>query len=190
MTNLRSLDIRVPRRSAWIYITQAIREISEARIPLEHLSVSDCDFKRNSLQFVEAVGSLETLEKLYFSYIDGLNSNDIQFICQELRELKVVWVNANCLVPNLENLLRLIRSSEKMRNMSFFRHTRPRFPYPFANEKYCINANAYSTIMEILQQRRERIPFALDLATSAYSINVPNELMEQYKHWFTLRTSY
>lgn len=53
--------------------------------------------------------------------------------------------------------------------------------------KYCIDANAYLKIVEILQQCAEKKRFTLSLNTRTYTINVPKKLIEKYKDVLTCR---
>lgn len=63
MTNLRSLEIVDFHRNTERYITRVIREIIAARIPLEHLRVSNYEF-RNFAAFVYGIEGLNTLKEL------------------------------------------------------------------------------------------------------------------------------
>lgn len=181
MTNLTSLELGVFHQSAETYITRVIREISAARIPLEHLRVSIREF-RSPATFVYGIESLNTLKELEILCLRGLNAENILYMCEKLRELETLRLDGNCAALNLGNLLRLMGSGEKMINLHLMDVT----PY-FENEIYCIDTNTYLKFVEILQQRHEKKPFTLTFTTQAYAINVPKELIEKYQDVLTYR---
>lgn len=183
LTQLRSLDIRCATLSAEMFQMRAICKISEAKIPLQHLSFSFDNFDKFSAQLVDAVSKLKTLKTLVISTRCGLIFNAMQYICKGLPELEELKLIGNSMIDvQPDNLIEWIRCGEKLRRLYVYKpHTAMN-----ANEAYCIDANVYMELVQILQERREKRHFTLDLNTRVYTLDVPHQLMSRYKAILTI----
>lgn len=181
LTRLRSLDLSTSLKDSADYLTSAVCVVGAAQIAIEKLNLSKVDFSKGSAQFVDGISKLKHLKSLRIDKTTGLAAPDICKICKSLSQLTKINLIGNELSLTFDNLLEMIRYLDKLETLFFLKSR-----FMDKDERICIDADAYTRLVQAVGQRRERNHLLLCVSRPHYTAIIPTELIKRHKDSLTL----
>lgn len=187
LMNLKSLELcATEEKSASLWAVAVVKEIGGAKIHLEHLhleGISSGDDESN--RFADDMANLKNLRTLSLRSVEKLSASQVLHCCKQLSELSELYFLEN--EPDSrfseDNLLELIRNSVKLQTMrcgNFY----------CVERNICIDQVTYMQMVKAVSNRCENISLKICLNKSAYSANIPDELVRAHKDSLTLSFAY
>lgn len=183
LNNLNTLVLSSTHLSFGTRLMLILNYIIAANAPLKCLELSGFDVTNKAVQFVDAMSKLRNLKKLKFSHAARLDAQHIRDICKNLPELCELNLYKNELTFDETDLLELIHEAKNLRELHFMSDGYD-FLYGFGYMN--IDVDIFMKMVEIVQQRREKIHLLAHLDPRTFNANIPKELIERYKDVLTL----
>lgn len=152
-------------------VLQSIRLITSANSPLQYLKLNTLDLGRPADDVLEqVVGEVAKFKKLETFFIQeepayyGFTSSHIVRICEKsmaLREL-ILYINFD-LEP--QSISEMLRNAGKLEVLSIGRSSG-------YGDEFSVDLDTYKEWMGIFEERRAKVPLAVDLSANCYTTNM------------------
>lgn len=161
------------------YIPLVVHELASAKIPLECLDLSECELRHNDQQFTEDISKIQELKKLRLCRFESFTARHLIEICKHLKELAEIEMFRTDLNMSKDDLLELIQSAGKLIQFTYFR---------WPGERTIIDGDTFQKLVNILEQRREKIKLNLVLGEDAFTLDIPEELIRDARDLLTMES--
>lgn len=159
------------------YIPLVVHELASANVPLECLDLSECELRHNGQQFTEDLSKIQWLKKLRLCRFESFTVRHLIEICKHLKELTEIEMFRMDLYMSKDDLLELIQNAERLSQFTYFR---------WPGDRTTIDGVTFQKLVNILEQRHEKIKLNLVLGKDAFTLDIPEELIRDARDLLTI----